>query len=180
MLKIKCLRSADCVVGGFRYGTASRLVGSLLLGLYSAQGRLDHVGFTSGFADIDRRALTRRLQALRGGPGFEGNAPGAPSRWSTERSSDWEPVKPKLVAEVQYDHASGGRFRHGTRFLRWRPDKRPRDCTFDQLQSEAAPSRLLKQVAASVRRPHGRKISAPRDRATARFVQRRTQAPCRR
>ena len=148
MLKIKCLRTADCVVGGFRYGTGSRFVGSLLLGLYNNQGQLDHVGFTSGFADVDRLALTRRLEGLRGGPGFEGNAPGAPSRWSTERSSKWEPLKPKLVAEVQYDHVSGGRFRHGTKFLRWRPDKRPRDCTFDQLQVEAAPSRLLKALVA--------------------------------
>ena len=148
MLKIKSLRSADCVVGGFRYGTGSRLVGSLLLGLYNAQGQLDHVGFTSGFAEIDRRALTHRLEGLRGGPGFTGNAPGAPSRWSTERSSEWEPVRPKLVAEVQYDHVSSGRFRHGTKFLRWRPDKGPQDCTFDQLQLAAAPSRLMSKLVA--------------------------------
>jgi ATP-dependent DNA ligase len=148
MLKIKCLRSADCVVGGFRYGTGSGLVGSLLLGLYNPAGRLDHVGFTSGFADIDRQALTRKLEALRGGPGFTGNAPGGPSRWSTERSAEWEPIKPKLVAEVQYDHVSGGRFRHGTRLLRWRPDKPPRDCKVDQLRLEAAPSRLMRKLVA--------------------------------
>jgi ATP-dependent DNA ligase len=148
MLKIKRLRSVDCVVGGFRYGTDSRLVGSLLLGLYNAKGLLDHVGFTSGFADIDRQALTRKLEALRGRPGFTGNAPGGPSRWSTERSAAWEPLKPRLVAEVQYDHVSGGRFRHGTRFLRWRPEKAPNDCTFDQLQQQAAPSRLMRKLVA--------------------------------
>jgi len=149
MLKVKCLRSADCVVGGFRYGTGSRLVGSLLLGLYNEAGKLDHVGFTSAFADQDRAALTHKLEALRGGPGFSGNVPGGPSRWSTERSAEWEPLKPKLVAEVQYDHASGGRFRHGTKFLRWRPDKSPRQCTFDQLQHEAAPSRLMSKLLAA-------------------------------
>jgi ATP-dependent DNA ligase len=153
MLKIKCLRTADCVVGGFRYGVSragrgKRLAGSLLLGLYNAAGRLDHVGFTSGFAEFDRQALTRKLEALRGGRGFTGNAPGGPSRWSTERSSAWEPIRPKLVAEVQYDHVSGSRFRHGTRFLRWRPDKPPRDCTLEQLQLEAAPSRLMKKLVA--------------------------------
>ena len=149
MLKVKRLRSADCVVGGFRYGTGTRLVGSLLLGLYGVDGRLDHVGFTSGFADIDREALTHKVEALRGGPGFTGSAPGGPSRWSTERSNAWEPVKPKLVAEVQYDHVSGRRFRHGTRFLRWRPDKPAADCTFDQLQKEAAPTRLMRLLGAA-------------------------------
>ena len=143
MVKVKCLRTADCVVGGFRYATNSRLVGSLLLGLFDDEGKLDHVGFTSGIPDDRREALTRKVEALKGGPGFTGNAPGGPSRWSTERSTRWEPLKLKLVAEVQYDHVSGDRFRHGTRFLRWRPDKRPRDCTFDQLQQEARPSRLF-------------------------------------
>jgi len=142
-LKVKRLRTADCVVGGFRYGTKSKLVGSLLLGLYDDDGLLHHVGFTSGIANEVRPALTAKLEALRGGPGFTGNAPGGPSRWSTERSDQWEPLKHKLVAEVQYDHVTGGRFRHGTRFLRWRPDKAPRQCTFDQLQKEGRPSRLL-------------------------------------
>ena len=142
-LKIKRLRSADCVVGGFRYATDSTLVGSLLLGLYDDDGILHHVGFTSGISNEVRPALTRKLEALRGGAGFTGNAPGGPSRWSTERSGQWEALKPKLVAEVQYDHVTGNRFRHGTRFLRWRPDKAPLQCTFDQLQSEARPSRLL-------------------------------------
>jgi ATP-dependent DNA ligase len=148
MLKIKSLRSADCVVGGFRYATAKREVGSLLLGLYNEQGLLDHVGFTSAIGDDQRAALTRKLERLRGAPGFTGDAPGGPSRWSTERSAQWEPLKPKLVVEVQYDHVTGERFRHGTRLLRWRPDKTPRQCTFDQLQREAAPSRLMREIFA--------------------------------
>jgi ATP-dependent DNA ligase len=148
MLKIKCLRSADCVVGGFRYATGKRSVGSLLLGLYNGQGLLDHVGFTSAIGDDERAALTRKLKRLRGGPGFTGDAPGGPSRWSTERSAQWEPLKPKLVVEVQYDHVTGERFRHGTRLLRWRPDKAPRQCTFEQLQREAAPSRLMRKIFA--------------------------------
>jgi ATP-dependent DNA ligase len=146
MLKIKCLRTADCVVGGFRYATSSKEVGSLLLGLYNEQGLLDHVGFTSGISDADRPALTRKLERLRGGPGFTGDAPGGPSRWSTERSAQWEPLRPRLVVEVQYDHVTGDRFRHGTRFVRWRPDKLPKQCTFDQLQREARPSRLIREM----------------------------------
>jgi ATP-dependent DNA ligase len=145
-LKVKRLRTADCVVGGFRYATGSSLVGSMLLGLYDDDGVLHHVGFTSGIANDIRAALTKKLEALRGGPGFTGNAPGGPSRWSTERSEQWEPLKPKLVAEVQYDHITGNRFRHGTRFLRWRPDKAPRQCSFDQLQHETGPSRLLEKI----------------------------------
>jgi ATP-dependent DNA ligase len=143
MVKVKRLRTADCVVGGFRYATGSRLVGSLLLGLFNDQGKLDHVGFTSGISDAERPALTARVEALKGGPGFTGDAPGGPSRWSNERSAQWEPLKLKLVAEVQYDHVTANRFRHGTRFVRWRPDKRPRDCTLEQLQQEARPSRLF-------------------------------------
>lgn len=146
MLKIKRLRTADCVVGGFRYATNSKEVGSLLLGLYNEQGLLDHVGFTSGISDDKRAALTRKLARLRGGPGFTGDAPGGPSRWSTERSAQWEPLRPRLVVEVQYDHVTGDRFRHGTRFVRWRPDKLPKQCTFDQLQQEARPSRLIREM----------------------------------
>jgi ATP-dependent DNA ligase len=146
MLKIKHLKSADCVVGGFRYASGSREVGSLLLGLFNREGKLDHVGFTSGISDKKRPALTRELEALRGGPGFSGNAPGGPSRWSTERSGEWVPVKNRLVAEVRYDHVTGGRFRHGTRFLRWRPDKDIHACTFDQLEVEARPSRLARTL----------------------------------
>lgn len=146
MLKIKRLRTADCVVGGFRFGENSREVGSLLLGLYDAGGRLNHVGFTSGFANIDRRKLTAKLLRLRKPPGFSGRAPGGPSRWSTECSGEWEPVAPKLVAEVRYDHASGDRFRHGTKFLRWRPDKNPRECTMEQLTAEERPAALIRDI----------------------------------
>lgn len=144
MLKIKRIRTADCVVGGFRYGTGSKLVGSLLLGLYNAEGKLDHVGFTSAFTNEDKPALTRKLEDLKGGPGFTGKAPGGPSRWSTERSSQWEPLRLELVAEVSYDQITGDRFRHGTRFLRWRPDKAPQSCTFDQLAAPIAPDALIK------------------------------------
>ena len=97
--------------------------------------------------------MTRKVEALKGGPGFTGDAPGGPSRWSTEPSTQWEPLKLKLVAEVQYDHITGERFRHGTRFLRWRPDKSPRDCTFDQLRQEARPSRLFVTKKRRTRRP---------------------------
>ena len=133
MVKVKRLRSADCVVGGFRYASNSRLVGSLLLGLYDDEGRLDHVGFTSGFAGIDKAELTRRLEELRGGPGFTGRTPGGPSRWATERSAAWEPLRPEMVVEVSFDHVSDQRFRHGTRLLRFRPDKAPGQCRMEQL-----------------------------------------------
>jgi len=144
MLKIKNLRTADCVVGGFRYGAKNRLVGSLLLGLYDEHGLLNHVGFTSGLAIADKPALTKQLESLIEPPGFTGSKPGGPSRWSTERSTEWEPLKTNLVAEVQYDHFSGHRFRHGTRLLRWRPDKDPRDCTIKQVRRETdSPLTLL-------------------------------------
>jgi ATP-dependent DNA ligase len=146
MLKVKRLRTADCVVGGFRYGTGSRLVGSLLLGLYDDDGKLNHVGFTSTIANADRARLTKKLEALIEPPGFTGNAPGGPSRWSTERSGEWEPLRPELVVEVRYDHVTGDRFRHGTRLLRWRPDKAPQQCTFEQMQPEARPSRLVARM----------------------------------
>jgi ATP-dependent DNA ligase len=133
MLKVKRLRTADCVVGGFRYAQNSRLVGSLLLGLYNPDGLLDHVGFTSTIANAERAALTARLEALVEPPGFTGKAPGGPSRWSTERSGEWEPLRHELVVEVRYDHVTGDRFRHGAKLMRWRPDKAPRQCTFDQL-----------------------------------------------
>jgi len=133
MQKIKSYRSADCVVGGFRYNEGTRLVGSLLLGLYDDRGLLDHVGFTSTIKHQDKPALTKKLKPLIGGPGFTGNAPGGPSRWSTKRSGEWIPLKPELVVEVCYDHFTGNRFRHGTRLMRWRPDKAPSQCRFDQL-----------------------------------------------
>jgi ATP-dependent DNA ligase len=145
MQKIKNFRSADCVVGGFRYGTKSRWVGSLLLGLYDSDGLLHHVGFTSGIAAADRPALTRKLKKLIGPPGFSGKAPGGPSRWNQGKESAWEPLKPELVVEVSYDHVTGGRFRHGTRLLRWRPEKAPRQCTMEQLaQKQSDLLRLLK------------------------------------
>ncbi|KRC80938.1 ATP-dependent DNA ligase [Sphingomonas sp. Root241] len=140
MLKVKRLRTADCVVGGFRYASKKREVGSLLLGLYDDAGLLHHVGFTSAIAAADRPALTQRLEALVEAPGFTGDAPGGPSRWSTERSAEWQPLRPELVAEVRYDHVTGRRFRHGTGFLRWRPDKAPRQCTMEQLGEEARPA----------------------------------------
>jgi|KBSMisStandDraft_5_1062788.scaffolds.fasta_scaffold40433_4 ATP-dependent DNA ligase len=146
MLKIKCLRTADCVVGGFRYAQGTREVGSLLLGLYNEEGKLDHVGFTSTIAHTDRAALTKKLEKMRKPPGFTGNAPGGPSRWSTERTGEWEPLANKLVVEVRYDHVTGNRFRHGTKLLRWRPDKSPKQCTFAQLQQEARPSTLVAKV----------------------------------
>jgi ATP-dependent DNA ligase len=133
MQKVKRRRTVDCVVGGFRYATGARVVGSLLLGLYDADGLLHHVGFTSGFATAERKALLAKLVPLRKPPGFTGRAPGGPSRWSTERSGEWEPLEPRLVVEVSYDHFTGDRFRHATRFLRWRPDKAPRQCTLEQV-----------------------------------------------
>ena len=133
-VKVKQIRAADCVVGGFRYATGARVIGSLLLGLYGENGLLHHVGFISGFKASERRALTEKFERLRKPPGFTGNAPGGSSRWSTERTGEWQPVAPKIVVEVAYDHFTGGRFRHGTRFLRWRPDKDPRQCTMDQVQ----------------------------------------------
>lgn len=133
MIKVKRPRTADCVVGGFRYESKSREVGSLLLGLYGADGKLNHVGFTATITDDQRPELTTRLEALRAAPGFTGKAPGGPSRWSTERSGEWEPLRTELVVEVRFDHVTGDRFRHGTKLLRWRPDKAPRQCTMEQL-----------------------------------------------
>jgi ATP-dependent DNA ligase len=138
MIKVKRFRTADCVVGGFRYARKSRQVGSLLLGLYDADGKLDHVGFTSTITDADRPALTRKLEKFRGAPGFTGKAPGGPSRWSTERSGEWEPLRPELVVEVRFDHVTGDRFRHGAKLLRWRQDKAARQCTFDQIEPPVA------------------------------------------
>jgi ATP-dependent DNA ligase len=142
MLKVKQMRSAECVVGGFRYAAKSGLVGSLLLGLYGDDGKLDHVGFTSAIPAEMKAALTKRLEALIEPPGFTGDAPGGPSRWSSERTGAWQPLRPELVAEVRYDHVTGSRFRHGTKFLRWRPDKAPEQCRIDQLRPEAEPARI--------------------------------------
>lgn len=134
MQKYKAMRTADCVVGGFRYGKDSDEVGSLLLGLYDDVGRLNHVGFTSGIAKADKPSLTKKLENLVQEPGFTGNAPGAPSRWSTERSTQWKPLSPTLVVEVSFDHVTDCRFRHGTKLIRFRPDKSPRQCTMEQLR----------------------------------------------
>jgi ATP-dependent DNA ligase len=140
MLKVKTMRSADCVVGGFRYGSGKDTVGSLLLGLYDDSGRLNHVGYTSSMPAASRKGLTMKLESLVEAPGFTGQAPGGPSRWSTDRSSEWRPLRPELVVEVQYDHFTGARFRHGTKLLRWRPDKGPRECTMEQVEFEAKAS----------------------------------------
>jgi len=130
------------VVGGFRYAHGKKEVGSLLLGLYDDAGLLDHVGFTSSFGSEDRAALTRKLEKLVEEPGFTGKAPGGPSRWNSGRNSAFEPLKPELVVEVRYDHVTGARFRHGTKFLRWRPDKAPGQCRFGQLAPPANPEHL--------------------------------------
>jgi ATP-dependent DNA ligase len=142
-VKVKHIRTADCVVGGFRYAQGTDLVGSLLLGLYGEDGLLHHVGFTSSFKASERRALTKKFEALRKPPGFTGGAPGGPSRWSTDRTREWEPVALKVVVEVAYDHFTGGRFRHGTKLLRWRLDKAPRQCTMDQVEYREGKSLAL-------------------------------------
>jgi len=146
MLKVKCLRTADCVVGGFRYLAKKREVGSLLLGLYDDEGRLNHVGFTSNMPSAERPALTRQLEAMVEPPGFTGSAPGGPSRWSTDRSADWHPLRPELVVEVRFDQVTAGRFRHGTSFLRWRPDKAPGQCRMEQME-HATPLSAIEDLA---------------------------------
>lgn len=145
MQKIKRIRSADCVVGGFRYASKGdrEAVASLLLGLYNDEGKLDHVGFTSSFSAEERRHLKEKLEPAIPAPGeedqagFSGIAPGGPSRWNAgdPSASEWIPLLPKLVVEVSYDHFSGSRFRHGTKLLHWRPDKSPRQCTKDQIEA---------------------------------------------
>ncbi|HEY2250004.1 MAG TPA: ATP-dependent DNA ligase [Planctomycetaceae bacterium] len=145
MQKIKHKRTADCVVGGFRYAQGKKLVGSLLLGLYDSEGLLNHVGFASSFTAAERKRITGLVEPLRKAPGFTGRAPGGPSRWSTRRSNEWEPLRPKLVVEVEYDHFTGERFRHGTHLLRWRPDKSPKQCGIDQVDRQAGNTlKLLK------------------------------------
>jgi ATP-dependent DNA ligase len=135
MVKVKRIRTADCVVGGFRYAERGHAVGSLLLGLYNRAGQLDHVGFCSGLTAEVRAGLLERLESLRGPPGFSGRGPGGPSRWTGSRNAAWHPLRPRLVVEVAYDHVTGNRFRHGTKFLRWRPDKAPRQCTLRQISA---------------------------------------------
>ncbi len=143
MVKVKQIRTVDCVIGGFRYASGAKVIGSLLLGLYDAAGLLHHVGFTSAFKASEKPALTKKFEALKKAPGFTGNAPGGPSRWSTERSGEWEPVAPKIVVEVTYDHFTGGRFRHGTKIVRYRQDKAPRQCSLDQVEGREGKSLAL-------------------------------------
>jgi len=148
MIKVKQQRTADCVVGGFRYTEKEKVVGSLLLGLYDDEGLLNHVGFNSAIPAKERPRLTKDLEELIQPPGFTGSAPGGPSRWNTKRSMAWKPLKPLLVVEVRYDQITGRRFRHGTGFVRWRPDKDPKQCTFEQLAPELRPSELKELSAA--------------------------------
>ena len=143
-VKVKRARTADCVVGGFRYAKDSTTaVGSLLLGLYDDEGLLDHIGFCSAFSAEEKRNLLERLRPHVGEPGFTGSAPDAtPSRWSRdpERDRSYVKLKHDLVLEVGFDQVTSGRIRHGTRPLRWRTDKAPRQCTMEQL---ATPDRAL-------------------------------------
>ncbi|MBC8064818.1 MAG: ATP-dependent DNA ligase [Chlorobia bacterium] len=151
MQKIKHRQTADCVVGGFRYATGKRVLGSLLLGLYDTEGLLHHVGFTSSFTQAERVRLTALVKPLEGLSAFTGRSPGRPSRWSTRESADWRPLQPKLVVEVEYDHFTGGRFRHGTHLLRWRGDKAPGQCTLEQI--EGGRGSTLKLLTAPAKRP---------------------------
>lgn len=140
MVKVKRIRTADCVVGGFRWAQKGGEVGSLLLGLYNDQGKLDHIGFSSSFSREERKKLKPILKPLIAAEsgrnaGFSGKAPGGPSRWTrADRNTEWIPLQHKLVGEFQYDHFSGGRFRHGTKFLRWRPEKAPKQCGMAQVE----------------------------------------------
>ena len=132
--KIKHLRTVDCVVGGYRVAKDGKGIGSLLLGLYDSEGALHHVGHTSSFDAAERRAILEQFQPLVGGDSFgHGRTPGGPSRWQSAADSSYTSVSPELVCEVSFDHLQSGRFRHASRFLRWRPDKAPRSCDFDQL-----------------------------------------------
>ena len=142
MVKVKHLKEADCVVGGFRYGEGTELVGSLLLGLYDREGRLVYIGHTSSIKRQEKEALTKKFESMRAENPFEVRVPGGPSRWATERTGEWQPVRPELVCEVEYDYFSQGRFRHGSKFLRWRPDKKPQDCTMDQVLPPKGPTKL--------------------------------------
>jgi ATP-dependent DNA ligase len=141
MLKVKQHRSADCVVGGFRRVKEGEGVASLLLGLYD-DGRLNHVGFSSGIAAAERLEMLRRLEPLIEAPGFSGKTPGGPSRWNSGKENEWEPLRSELVVEVLYDQVTGDRFRHGTKLLRWRPDKAPNMCRMDQMMHAVRPAEL--------------------------------------
>lgn len=134
MVKVKQRRAADCVVGGYRLSKSGDGVGSLLLGLYDEHGTLHFVGHTSSFKAPERRALLGQLHPLEGGTSFEGGrTPGGPSRWNSGRELNWVPLEPSLVCEVSYDKMQGERFRHASTFIRWRDDKKPAECTMDQV-----------------------------------------------
>jgi ATP-dependent DNA ligase len=139
MLKVKHHRTADCVIGGFRFDTTGREVASLLLGLFGEDDRLHHIGFCSSFSAAQRRQWTADLMPSVGGEGFSGNRPDKPSRWARERSFEWQPLRPEHVIEVRYDQVTSGRLRHGARFLRRRPDKSPEHCRMDQLAPPLTP-----------------------------------------
>lgn len=142
MVKVKHRRTVDVVIGGYRVHKDGGKVGSLLLGLYTTAGQLHFIGHCSGFGDADRAALLERLQPLEEQASFGEDArhPGSPSRWSAGKDLSWTPVRPELVCEVSYDQLTGERFRHATRFERWRPDKDPRQCALDQLERPGGPA----------------------------------------
>ncbi|RST32048.1 ATP-dependent DNA ligase [Sphingomonas ginkgonis] len=142
MVKVKQRRTADCVVGGFRYDRKGEEMASLLLGLHDASGQLHHVGYCSSIPNHDKPGWTAELRSIAGGEGFGGGKPGGPSRWATERSTEWTPVRPEIVVEVLYDQVTAGRFRHGTKLLRRRPDKAPSQCTMEQLRHPLTPAEL--------------------------------------
>jgi ATP-dependent DNA ligase len=134
MVKVKHRRTADCVIGGYRLSKAGDGIGSLLLGLYDDGGVLHYVGHTSSFKAAQRRELLAELKPLEGGTSFGGGrAPGGQSRWTGGKDVSWVQLEPKLVCEVSFDYMQGARFRHAARFVRWRPEKPPRECGFDQL-----------------------------------------------
>ncbi|HEY3997543.1 MAG TPA: ATP-dependent DNA ligase [Candidatus Xenobia bacterium] len=141
MVKVKHQRTADCVVGGFRWlrGHEGKAVGSLLLGLYDDDGVLHHVGHTSSFKAAEKQALVGRLEPYRDPTGSasygSGRTPGGPSRWRSDVDQQWESLRPELVCEVAFEHLQGDRFRHAATFSRWRPDKPPRDCNYHQLEA---------------------------------------------
>ncbi|MGN6496441.1 MAG: ATP-dependent DNA ligase [Tsuneonella sp.] len=149
MFKHKVERTADCVVGGFRYDQSGGKVASLLLGLYDEAGLLHHVGYTSSFSNEARAELLGVVEPLKGESAFTGSSPGGQSRWSRPGRSEWVPLEPALIAEIAYDQVTGNRFRHGTTFRRWRPDKRAAQCTFAQLQAELRPEQLEQILGAA-------------------------------
>ncbi len=135
MVKVKHHRTVDCVVGGYRLARNGDGVGSLLLGLYDAAGSLQYVGHTSAFRAKERRELREILAPLEGGSSFgAGRSPGGPSRWSAGRDTEWVPLEPTLVCDVRFERLQDGRFRHSASVVRWRNDRDPKSCTFEQLE----------------------------------------------